>query len=208
MTTESTTQLEPTLKNVKLTERLLKRFRSKIDKSGPIPSHVPDIGNCWDWKGVIEGTGYGSISQGRKGFFVHRVSYLLEYGQFDESLCVLHKCDRRSCLRPSHLFLGTKGDNCRDMATKGRAASGDRNGRRLYPESIPRGDNHHARRNPERLARGERTGGSKLKEADVRWIRANAHPKKRNIKGIARKFGVSGSTIAYIFHRKTWNHIE
>jgi hypothetical protein len=35
-------------------------------------------------------------------------------------LFVLHRCDNPICVRPDHLFLGTKQDNAMDCARKGR----------------------------------------------------------------------------------------
>lgn len=44
-------------------------------------------------------------------------------------MCVCHRCDVRSCIELTHLFLGTKGDNNADMVRKRRnsAAYGEAN---------------------------------------------------------------------------------
>lgn len=36
-------------------------------------------------------------------------------------MCILHKCDNPPCVNPDHVHPGTKGDNYRDMVTRGRA---------------------------------------------------------------------------------------
>ena len=104
----------------------LKRFWDKVDKSS-IEISSPHIDTpCWVWIGTTFNTGYGSISFGsdsnntRKRVLAHRVSYELQYGVFPEDLCVCHKCDNKSCVRGSHLFLGTKKENSEDMGRKGR----------------------------------------------------------------------------------------
>ncbi len=38
---------------------------------------------------------------------------------------MLHTCDNRKCVRPSHLFLGTKKDNAQDAIQKGRLNQGE-----------------------------------------------------------------------------------
>jgi len=38
---------------------------------------------------------------------------------------VLHRCDVRACVRPSHLFLGTHADNMTDRDEKGRTPNGE-----------------------------------------------------------------------------------
>lgn len=39
---------------------------------------------------------------------------------------VLHKCDRPSCVRPDHLFVGTAKDNMQDCAAKQRTTLGEK----------------------------------------------------------------------------------
>jgi hypothetical protein len=41
-------------------------------------------------------------------------------------MLVRHKCDVRSCVRPSHLILGTHADNSADCVSRGRHAHGER----------------------------------------------------------------------------------
>lgn len=53
-------------------------------------------------------------------FPVNRLAYILAYGDFDETLSVLHTCDETRCINPEHLFLGTQSDNMKDMWDKGR----------------------------------------------------------------------------------------
>ncbi len=40
-------------------------------------------------------------------------------------MLVLHRCDNPSCVRPSHLFMGTNRDNVEDMLRKGRQPRGE-----------------------------------------------------------------------------------
>ena len=90
------------------------RFWSKVDKN---PGHGPQ-GNCWIWTGSINWAGYGIVQRNRKRILTHR------YALGNPPQKVLHKCDFPPCCRPRHLFLGTQGDNNRDMYSKGRGRGG------------------------------------------------------------------------------------
>jgi len=41
-------------------------------------------------------------------------------------MCVLHHCDYPKCVRPNHLFLGTRRDNADDAVAKRRIKHGSR----------------------------------------------------------------------------------
>ncbi len=73
---------------------------------------------CLEWQGPVDGKGYGRVDGGK---LAHRVAYRLAKGD-PGPLCVLHTCDNPPCINPEHLWLGTRGDNNRDAAAKGRHA--------------------------------------------------------------------------------------
>lgn len=97
------------------------RFWPKVDRNGPMPADS-SLGNCWVWTGATDTKGYGKLGVGGgKGTRpAHRVAYEIEHGPIGDGLFVCHRCDRPCCVRTSHLFLGTQGENLRDMVAKGR----------------------------------------------------------------------------------------
>jgi DNA-binding CsgD family transcriptional regulator len=129
---------------------------------------------CWNWKGAKQVRGYGELSIGGKKYAAHRLSYALFHGQWPGRLYVCHSCDNVSCVNPDHLFLGTQKDNLQDMAAKGRSM------------------------------RGERNAQAKLRDDDVKAIRASGYTKQK----LADQYGVSLSTIQSIIQRKAWNHVN
>ena len=83
---------------------------------------------CWEWNGKISKQGYGLFYNNHIFYFnktgwvfAHRIAYQLEYGFVFPGIFMCHKCDNPPCVRPSHIFLGTRGDNMRDMRDKGRS---------------------------------------------------------------------------------------
>jgi HNH endonuclease len=103
-------------------ERRKTVFYKKVNKNGSIPQHCPELGQCWEWVGVHLPNGYGTLS----AKLVHRLSWVMEYGDIPNRLFVLHKCDNRNCVRPDHLFLGTQKQNLEDMCIKGRQDNGEK----------------------------------------------------------------------------------
>ena len=107
---------------------LVDRFWAKVDKNGPVPAHRTDLGPCWLWTASFSSKGYGKIGVAVGGWdFAHRIAFLLTHGRMPEP-CALHHCDNRACVRPGHIFEGTKGDNAADRDAKGRTTKGERSG--------------------------------------------------------------------------------
>ncbi len=85
---------------------------------------------CWEWTGGLFKTGYGKFrGDSGKTMYAHRVSYSISKGDIPRGLMVMHSCDNRKCVRPSHLRSGTASDNVQDMITKNRHRPNPRYGK-------------------------------------------------------------------------------
>lgn len=161
----------------------VERFWSKVDRSG----------ECWIWTAGKASFGYGSFWDGSRHVRSHRFAFERENGPIAEGLCVLHRCDQPACVRPDHLFLGTRDDNMADMVNKGRQASGERTGACLYPE---------------RRALGERLPQARLTDDLVRSIRDRYRTGTVLQRQLAEEFGVNQSTISLVVRGSTWGHVR
>lgn len=170
----------------------LQRFWEKVDKKGPVPSHVPEIGNCWVWLGCINKFGYGEFQY--KSFHhmaPHRWIYQEINGALGELHCC-HKCDNRACVRPAHLFSGTAKDNAQDKERKGR-------GNHPIPKQKPQ--------KISRVRKGVNTWNAKLDDSKVIEIRKILDSKTVSQYEIAIKFGVCQAVISGIKMGKIWTHV-
>lgn len=102
------------------------RFWKKVNKSD----------DCWLWTATKGSSGYGHFRFREKQALAHRVSWILTYGEIENSLHVCHKCDIKLCVNPDHLFLGTNRDNMRDKVNRGLQTYGDSHGTTKIPDAI------------------------------------------------------------------------
>lgn len=75
---------------------------------------------CIEWTGHVGEWGYGQTSYKGEKYNVHRLAWILHFGEIAEGLNVCHKCDNPPCVNIDHLFLGTQKDNIDDAIAKGR----------------------------------------------------------------------------------------
>ncbi len=102
--------------------RILKRICARFPPEQRFWRFVQKGDGCWLWQGYVDKrTGYGKFGI-EHGHMVsaHRFMWETVNGPIPAARDVCHHCDVRACVRPDHLFVGTRSDNMRDMYAKGR----------------------------------------------------------------------------------------
>lgn len=95
---------------------LKRRFWSRVKKTT----------KCWEWQGGKFWDGYPAIWINGRNERGNRIAFQIQNGPLPSNLDALHKCDNPGCVRGSHLFAGTRAENCVDMGRKGRAEKGSK----------------------------------------------------------------------------------
>jgi len=91
----------------------------------------------WLWTGA-QTLGYGKTKYKSREIGSHRLSWILFRGEL-EDLWVLHKCGRKDCVNPEHLYLGTSDDNIRDAVERGETRRGQNHqNSKLLDSDIPK----------------------------------------------------------------------
>jgi hypothetical protein len=91
------------------------KFWSAVDRS---------TNGCWEWRGSLNNSGYGSVYFDGGNQATHRVAYTLTNGPIADGLELDHTCRNRACCNPEHLEPVTHAVNMERVRSAG-ALSGE-----------------------------------------------------------------------------------
>lgn len=142
---------------------------------------------CILWPWAHRPSSYVRVSLRGHIRYAHRWVWEQVNGPIPDGFEVCHNCpngDNPSCIRPSHLWLGTHSENIRDAYAKGRM-----HGNLGFHV---RGEDHHsARFTAEDIYR-------------IRRLVAAGTTQNQ----LAREYGVTRTAINHIVKRRSWAHVD
>lgn len=165
------------MKNISVRKRGPQRNpRAKKEVSQNFLGHVEKTDGCWLWTGCRDKDGYGHFAMNGATVKAHRASYILANGPITEGLHILHSCDNPSCVRPDHLYAGTRSQNMQDMVNRNRRMD----------------------------LGGESNGNARLSNRDAEEVRKIYATGNFTQQMLAVKFNVSPATISNIVTNKRY----
>jgi hypothetical protein len=87
------------------------RFFAKVDRSGPVPAHRPELGACHVWTASLDKRGYGQFNIRPRMRKAHQVALELAGIEIPAGHEPDHLCRNRACVRPDHLEPVTRREN-------------------------------------------------------------------------------------------------
>jgi len=181
-------------------QKTIDRFWNYVDKTS-------NPNGCWEWKRNLNNYGYGQFMINYKNYRSHRISWLIHYGNIPNKMLVLHLCNNRKCVNPSHLILGNQDKNIKYMVLCNRQSKGNCHYSRTNPEKLARGIKHGTYLHPELIRHGEQVGTSKLKKEQVIRIRELYKTKNYTQHQLAKLFNIARGTIQNVVTYITWKHV-
>lgn len=119
---------------------VVERFFAKVDKGGAVPEHAPYLGPCWLWTGAQGDSGHGQFVASAERGTVPAHVFAVELATGDrcpDGMEGCHRCDNPPCVRPSHVYFGTRQQNQDDAWNRHRHPVGsERSASRLTEADV------------------------------------------------------------------------